>query len=233
MTPVPSASPPLHSSLSESVEDYLKTIFRLAAIEGERGVRPKVVADHLGVTTASVSTALRRLAASDLITRDEAQRIYLTAEGQRQARRVVRRHRLIETFLVEVLDVPWHEVHDEAERLEHALSDRLEDRIAALLGDPVTDPHGDPIPPREGSHDERWGPSLADGEPGTRFQVTRVSDRDAGALAHMGAMGILPGVVLDVVRRDPFDGPLWVAIDGHELPLGARLAGMIHGQASS
>ncbi len=150
-----------------------------------------------------------------------------TAEGD--GLRVVRRHRLLETFLAEVVGVPWDEVHDEAEVLEHALSERLEDRIDRLLGQPSHDPHGDPIPPRSGAHDERWGEPLAGAPAGARFRVERVSDRDAGALRYLAGLGIVPGVEVAVGERAPFGGPQWVTVGAERHALGAPLAGLVHG----
>ena len=141
----------------------------------------------------------------------------------------MRRHRLLETFLNQMLGMPWHEVHAEAELLEHVLSDRLEERIDAALGHPTHDPHGDPIPPRHGAHDERWGVGLDAVPPGACFRVRRVSDRDSAALRHLGELGMRPGVVVAVERQDPFGGPLWVRIDDRSCALGTPLTRLVHG----
>jgi DtxR family Mn-dependent transcriptional regulator len=123
----------------------------------------------------------------------------------------------------------WDEVHAEAEILEHALSDRLEERIDIALGHPTHDPHGDPIPPRHGRHKEKWGQRL-DGVPaGNRFRVERVSDRDSGALRHLGMLGVVPGAVIEVQELAPFGGPQWVKIDGRRHALGAQLTHLVHG----
>src|SRR6476661_6470457 len=137
--------------------------------------------------------------------------------------------RLLETFLNQMLGMPWHEVHSEAELLEHVLSERLEERIDAALGHPTHDPHGDPIPPRHGPHDERWGVGLDAVPPGAFFRVRRVSDRDSAALRHLGELGVRPGVVLAVERQDPFGGPLWVRIDDRSCALGTPLTRLVHG----
>lgn len=217
-------------ALTTAVEDYLKTIYALRA-RGET-VSTTGIAAQLGVSSPSVSGMLKRLSDDGLVTRDGTRDIDLTEQGRRHALRVVRRHRLLETFLVQVLHVPWDEVHDEAEHLEHAVSDRLEARIDDVLGHPDRDPHGDPIPPRDGEHDERWAQPLATVAPGSRFLVERVSDRDSEALRYLGALGIRPGVELVVDERSPFGGPLWVRVGERREAIGQQLACIIHGTAA-
>jgi DtxR family transcriptional regulator, Mn-dependent transcriptional regulator len=203
--------------VTDAAEDYLKAIFALRA--GERHATTTAIAERLGITAPSVSAMLKRLEADRLVRRPSPREIDLTPAGERAALRVVRRHRLLETFLFRVLDVPWDEVHDEAERLEHAVSERLEGRIDTLLGFPSRDPHGDPIPRGEG-HDDRPGPDLAAAPAGTRVRVERVSDRDPEALRYLGELGIRPDAVLTVVEHAPFGGPTWVELNGrrHALP---------------
>jgi DtxR family Mn-dependent transcriptional regulator len=140
---------------------------------------------------------------------------------------------LLETFLHRYLDVSWDEVHAEAEVLEHALSPRLEERMDAALGHPDRDPHGDPIPPRTGPHDERGDTPLGDAEPGDRFVVRRVSDRDSAALRYLGELGIRPGVSLRIEDHAPFGGPLWVRVGGRSHALGSTLVGLIRGCSGS
>jgi len=217
-------------ALTTAVEDYLKTIYALRA-RGET-VSTTSIAAHLGVSSPSVSGMLKRLHEDGLVTRAGARDIDLTERGRRHALRVVRRHRLLETFLVQVLHVPWDEVHDEAEHLEHAISDRLEARIDDVLGHPDRDPHGDPIPPRDGDHDERWAQPLVAAAPGSRFVVERVSDRDSEALRYLGELGIRPGVELVVGERAPFGGPLWVRVGDRREAIGQQLACIVHGTAA-
>jgi len=212
---------------TEAVEDYLKVIFQLAT-RGE-SVSTTMIARRLGVSAPSVSAMVKRLEAGDLVIRRDEGGLTLTAGGEVQALRVVRRHRLLETFLAEVVGVPWDEVHDEAEVLEHGLSDRLEDRIDAMLGHPAHDPHGDPIPPKSGPHDERWADPLSVAPTGSRFRIERVSDRDPDALRYLAGIGLRPGVQVDVGVRAPFGGPLWVTVDGMEHALGSQLTNLLHG----
>ncbi len=214
---------------SEVVEDYLKTVFHLSTAGGT--VTSSTLATRLGVAAPTVSAMLKRLEASGLVRRSSDHRVELTEHGRRHALGVVRRHRLLEVFLSEVLGVPWDEVHDEAEILEHALSARLEERIDVLLGHPTRDPHGDPIPPQSGEHVEDWASPLQSAPAGSAFVVERVSDRDSDALRHLAALGLGPGSVLQVLEWAPFGGPLWVEVDGRRHALGAGLVQVVHGRA--
>lgn len=208
-------------------EDALRTIFVLAG----RGdpVTTSALAARLDVTPPTVSSMLKRLAEHGLLDRTDS-RPSLTAHGERHARHVVRRHRLLETFLVEVLGLGVDEVHDEADALEHAVSDRVLERIDALLGRPPSDPHGDPIPRAGTGHVERCGRRLADADPPGRFTVQRVHDWDSGALAHLTALGIRPGAVVEVLDRGPYGGPLRVRVAGREHALGDPLTRLVHGE---
>jgi DtxR family Mn-dependent transcriptional regulator len=215
-------------SHTEIMEGYLNAIFTLANRSG--AVTTSAVAGELGVAAPTVSAMLKRLEANDLIRRSDDHQIGLTEHGTRHALGVVRRHRLLEVFLAEVLSVPWDEVHAEAKVLEHGISARLEARIDAFLGHPTRDPHGDPIPPPSGQHVEDWASPLAAAPAGSRFLVERVSDRDSGALRHLAELGIRPGAVLAVLEWVPFGGPLWVDIDGRRHPLGSGLVQVLHGR---
>ncbi len=212
-------------------EDFLKAIYALTTT-GEP-VTTGGLAHRLGVSSPSVSAMIRRLEGELLVERPRGAELRLTEPGERAALRVVRRHRLLETFLAHALDLSWDEVHAEAELLEHALSDRLEECIDVALGRPTHDPHGDPIPPRDGRHDEHYGDRLDAVAVGTVFLVQRVSDRDSEALRHLGARGVVPGAQLEVVEREPFGGPLWVVVQGERLALGAPLARLVHGRVQS
>lgn len=212
--------------LSETVENYLKTLHAVGS-EGEP-VTTSGVAVRLGVSPPSVSAMIGRLVSAGLVCR-VGRRIELTEHGARHAQTVVRRHRLLETFLARILGVPWDEVHAEAERLEHALSDRLADRIATALGDPLHDPHGAPIPPKDGSYREDWPDPLSTAPVGSRFRVQRVSGRHSEQLRYLGALGIRPGVTLIVEERAPFGGPVWVSLHGRRHGLGEPLTHHVHG----
>jgi DtxR family transcriptional regulator, Mn-dependent transcriptional regulator len=211
-----------------SAEDALRTIFVLSG----RGdpVSTSALARHLHVTPPTVSSMLRRLEGFGLVERTANHLTTLTPHGARHARHVVRRHRLLETFLVEVVGLRPDEVHTEADALEHAISDRLLDRIDALLGRPARDPHGDPIPRAGEGHVEGWGTRLADAAVGGEFRVERVQDWDGPALRHLLDLGVVPGLTLVVLERAPFGGPLWVRFDGRDHALGEPLTRLVHGR---
>lgn len=212
------ATPP-----STAVEDYLKAVFALETrLDGP--VPTTALAGRLGITPGSVSAMLRRLSELGLLEHEPYRGVQLTTEGRRIALRTLRNHRLLELFLVEVLDVPWDRVHDEAEQLEHALSEDLAERIAAKLGHPEFDPHGDPIPDRQLELSEPVTRSLTDVEVGDRVTFVRVSDSDPAMLRYLHARGITPGVVLVLTDRQPFGGPLTVRLSDRDHALGPELA---------
>jgi DtxR family Mn-dependent transcriptional regulator len=203
--------------MTPSTQDYLKAIYLLGS-EGEP-VSTNCLAGRLSVTAPSVSAMMKRLAAEGLVVHSPYRGVRLTSTGEAAALRVVRRHRLIEAFLHDVLQVPWDEVHDEAEVLEHALSDRLEDRIADLLGHPARDCHGDPIPPKRGPHREVVDVPLDRVPQGSRVRVERISDRDPAILRYGAHCGIHLGTELVVVDRSEPDGATWIRIDRRRRPL--------------
>jgi DtxR family transcriptional regulator, Mn-dependent transcriptional regulator len=212
------------------VEDTLKAIFALSTRNEQ--TTTSALAGQLGISPPTVTAMLNRLSDNGLVVRTPGHRVVLTEHGMRHALDVVRRHRLIEQFLARVLGVPWDEVHAEADVLEHAVSDALVRRIDAYLGYPTHDPHGDPIPSVDGTHVESWAVALADAEPGTRFRVERVSDRDSDALRYLGELGVRPGEVLDVIDRAPFGGPLWVRVNGQAHWLGSALTTLVYGSVA-
>ena len=181
-------------------EDYLKTIYAHTEWQPER-ITPSALAARLGVAPSSVTEMVKKLAASGLITHVPYGPLALTPAGVLRASAVVRRHRLIETWLVREMGYDWDEVHDEAEVLEHALSDRLLDAIDDRLGRPVTDPHGDAIPAADGSVVPRAGITVDRADPGLVGVVLRVSDRDPVVLRGLARDGIGPGTELEV--REP------------------------------
>jgi DtxR family transcriptional regulator, Mn-dependent transcriptional regulator len=211
------------TELSPAVEDYAKAIFALQQ-ELQGPVTTTAVAERLGVTAASASGMVRRLHEHGLVEHMPYKGVELTAEGRRVALRVLRHHRLLETYLAESLGVPWDRVHDEAEVLEHALSDDLEALIAAKLGHPTHDPHGDPIPSAELVLEERPNECLAALEAGVCGVLSRVSDAEPEILRYLAARGIAPGARFEVLERQPFDGPLFVRFGDDVHVLGGELA---------
>jgi len=206
-----------------AVEDYAKAIYSLTGW-GPETASTNDLADRLGVKAGSVSAMIKKLDEAGLVERVPYHGVRLTAEGTRVALGVLRRHRLLELFLAEVLDVPWERVHDEAEVLEHALSEDLTELISVKLGDPAFDPHGDPIPDRDLSVDETATETLAALAPGDRAQFVRVSDSNSEMLAYLSECGISVGDKLEMVDRQPFDGPVSILIDGDTHVLGLTLA---------
>jgi DtxR family Mn-dependent transcriptional regulator len=201
---------------TESVDDYLKAILELGG-ENEERVTGNSLATHLGIRAASVTGMLQKLAAQKppFVKYEKHHGARLTAAGKMRALEVLRHHRLLERFLHDVLDYPWDEVHDEAERLEHFISERLEDRIAAKLGDPETDPHGHPIPERNGALPDRQEVLLSSWACGVPAVISSVSDRDPAALREMKRLGLRPGVGI-TVEAGTRNRSLSVRVDGAE-----------------
>jgi DtxR family Mn-dependent transcriptional regulator len=211
------------SQVSDAIEDYAKAIYALQRRTGGP-VSTNALADRLGVTAASASAMMKKLAERGLASHVPYKGVELTAEGDRVALEVMRHHRLLELFLAEHLGVPWDRVHEEAEALEHALSEYLESRIAAKLGHPTHDPHGDPIPGPDLQIEEGVTRSLADLEPGESGRFTRVSDSDPDMLRYLSERGIAIGAALEVIDRQPFGGPLTVRFGTQSHVLGGALA---------
>lgn len=207
------------------VEDYLKVIFELESAAGVAGTTE--IASELGFAPPSVSGMIRRLADQGLIEHERYRGVRLTKAGRRAALRTIRRHRVIEAYLTTALAYPWDRVHDEAERLEHAASDELIDRMAAAIGEPTTDPHGAPIPSRDGILDETPVLGLDEVEVGARVCVERVGDRDAEQLRYLETLGIKPGTWIEVLSRQPFDGPIELRVGRTKRAIGHGLARQI------
>jgi DtxR family transcriptional regulator, Mn-dependent transcriptional regulator len=208
---------------SQSVQDYTKAIYALE-LRASEAVTTNALAERLGVTPGSASAMVKRLGELGLAEHRPYHGVSLTDQGRRVALEVMRHHRLLELYLVESLGVPWDRVHAEAEVLEHVLSEELEELIAAKLGDPTHDPHGDPIPTRDLKIEEGTTASLQTLGPGDRAIFTRVSDSDPEMLRFLAARGIAPGDELEVIEKQPFDGPLYVRFGDAVHVLGGGLA---------
>jgi DtxR family Mn-dependent transcriptional regulator len=214
---------PAQSLPTAAVEDYTKAIYSLTGW-GPETASTNDLAARLGVKPGSVSAMIKKLDDAGLVERVPYHGVRLTADGTRVALGVLRRHRLLELFLAEVLDVPWERVHDEAEILEHALSEDLTELISSKLGDPSFDPHGDPIPGPDLKLSETATENLASMEVGQKATFVRVSDSNSQMLAYLSQCGISVGNKLEMVERQPFDGPVSIRIDGAVHVLGLRLA---------
>jgi len=225
------------SNLSRSTEDYLKAIYGLGAEGGP--VQTSAIADVLDVATASVSGMLKRLAEARLLQHVPYRGVQLTPAGRDAALRVVRRHRVLESYLTSQLGYDWDSVHDEAERLEHAVSDELIDRMARALGNPLYDPHGAPIPTRSGEIKETNHVPLTEIDVGVRAEFRMVSDRDAERLRYIASLGLTLGSEIEVVDRQPFHGPVTIRVRGsatqiigHELAASLRCE-LVRGRANA
>ena len=219
------------SGVNSVVEDYVKAIYGHTEWQPDP-ITPSELAARLGLAASSVTEMVKKLARVGLVTHVPYGAVTLTAEGTALALRMVRRHRLIETWLVEHFGYDWDEVHDEAEVLEHALSDRLLGAIADRLGQPTRDPHGDPIPAADGSIVRPVALLLLDAADGSAGAVVRISDRDPALLRYLTAEGIMLDAPITVVGRRPFGGALAVRLDDadgrvRELDLGAGAAASI------
>lgn len=214
------------SDLSSVAQDYLKVIWTAGEWTAEP-VTTKALASRLDVSPSTVSLQVRRLTDQGLVTHARYGAIGLTDRGRTEALAMVRRHRLIETFLVERLGYTWDEVHNEAEVLEHAVSDRFVERIDAILGHPRHDPHGDPIPGRDGRLAVLPLVPLADLPAGASGVVGRVSDADPAVLQYLASVGVTLRAALTVVRREPAAGVISVAVAGRTTVLGAPAAAAV------
>lgn len=217
------------ATLSRSVEDYLKAIYRLAEEGGTAATND--IAQRLDLSPASVTGMVKKLAESRHLEHVPYRGVRLTESGRLAALAVMRRHRLLETYLITKLGYDWSNVHHEAERLEHAVSDELIDRMAFALGDPKYDPHGAPIPTRDGEIENVVLQPLAGIEAGTRVALRLVEDEDPERLRYLKSLGLVPMVEVVVTDRQPFDGPITVrvgvGVGGETRIIGKELAACI------
>lgn len=211
-------------SISAAMQDYAKAIYSLETRAAGDAVSTTDIAERLGVTPASVSAMLHKLAMQGLVDFEPYHGTHLTAQGQRVALEVLRHHRLLETFLAQELGVPWDRVHDEAEILEHVISEDLEQRIAAKLGDPRRDPHGDPIPGPDLCIDEAPTQGLLDLPTGARGRFVRVSDASPEILRYLDEVGIGLGDTMEILETPRFGGPLVVRVGEQIHMIGGQLA---------
>jgi len=215
---------------SESSDDYLKAILELSGPE-DRQVASTDIAVHLKISGASVTKMLQKLSSATpaLVIYEKHRGVHLAKAGRKRALEIVRHHRLIETFLYQILDYPWDEVHDEAERLEHFISERFEARVAAKLNYPDFDPHGHAIPTLDGSLPVSHSQTLAQAVANEQVQVASVSDRVPEMLRYLGSHGIKPGVWLKIIEQLPFRGAYRIIVGDSKkaILLSESLAGAI------
>ena len=217
------------SDLSRSVQDYLKAIYGLT--RGGVATTTTALAERLGFAPASVTNMLQKLAAMQppLVNYQKRQSVKLSPAGEQAALRILRRHRLLETFLVKVLGYSWDEVHEEADQLEHIITERFEERLARFLDHPEFDPHGDPIPSKDLVLPQKELSSLTVMEPEQGGRIRRVLTSSTEVLRYFDEIGVRPGESMVLSSRDPFDSVFTVKVGDAQIEhsLGARLAGLI------
>jgi len=205
-------------------EEYLESIYKLQ--QEQHPVSTSRLAEHLKLSPPSVSEMVKKLASKDLVSHTE-KGVCLTQEGNRIAKKVIRRHRLSERLLTDILGFRWDEVHDEACRLEHAISPEMEDRIAESLGNPKTCPHGHPIPDKDGKLIKEKVKRLCDLKAHEKGIIVNVFEEDPKMLKYLASLGLIPDVCVKVEEVAPFGGPLIVCVAGSRYALGREVASKI------
>ncbi|MDZ4180144.1 MAG: metal-dependent transcriptional regulator [Coriobacteriia bacterium] len=203
-----------------TLEEYLEAIYKLSQ---KGAVRPTPIAEAVGVSGPTVTATLKRLESHGMITRRRGE-VMLTEEGRKLALDIVRRHRISERFLVDVLGLSWDEAHEDACLLEHALSPRVMERLEAFLDNPEVCPHGHPIPNAAGEIALVEGAPLCDFGAGAEVRIVQVSEDDDAMLAYLGSMGMFPGTRVKVCEVAPFKGPIMVDVDGATYAIGREVA---------
>ena len=211
-------------SRSQSVEDYLKAIYKLEATLDGKGVPTSKLAAEMGVANASVTNMVKRLSDLGMVTYESYYGSKLTESGRKIALEMIRHHRLLELYLAEMLGYSWDQVHDEAEKLEHHISEQFEDKISELLNDPKFDPHGDPIPTKDGLMPELGLKPLSNVDINKSFEVRRVKNQTPDLLRYLDEHGLTPGAEVIIKKKEPFDGPLELSVDGNKITLGYKIA---------
>jgi len=208
---------------SVAIEDYLKSLWKL----GPKNVGTQELADNLDVTPASATKMIQRLTERGLVDHIPYRGASLTKKGELEALSVVRRHRLLETFLSQTLGLGREQLHDEAEKLEHALSKNLENAIADYLGNPKRDPHGHPIPGPNGELYNETDLPLSDSPLNMSLTVMQVPDDDSNVLSWLEKNGIHPGIQLKILSRDDFDGGINVSINNRKIRISSSIASLV------
>lgn len=209
---------------SLTVENYIKTIYQVAASQADETAATGQLAAALAVSPGSVTSMLKTLSESGLVSYTPYEGVRLTTAGKALALRVLRRHRLIELFLVQTLHLSWDEVHEEAENMEHAVSDLLVDRIDAFLGQPEVDPHGDPIPRADGSVESPQLRRLSECQPGEEFRLARVVDQSPRFLRYLTDASLPLGTAGTVVNNCAEAGTITLKTGQQETTLGHTVA---------
>jgi DtxR family Mn-dependent transcriptional regulator len=213
---------------SAAMQEYLAEAYRLAYYqEGDPYISTSALADVLDVSAPAVTRMVQRLKEAGYLEHEPYRGISLTPAGEREALISIRRHRLVERFLTDVMKFGWHEVHDDADDLGAVVSDVVVERMAELAGHPRRCPHGEPIPSREGHMPRVRDYPLNGAEPGSDLVVSRVSTHDSDKLQYLGSLGLKPGTRFTLVERAPFNGPLQLRVNGEIKMMGHELAGLL------
>lgn len=214
------------SEVTLTMRNYLADIYRLS--QGNSWVSTTTLAGAMDVSPPAVARMVKRLDGYGLLEHIPYQGVKLTPSGVREALLGIRRHRLVERFLVDVLGFGWHEVHDEADRMQYGVSQRIEDRIDELLDHPTRCPHGEPIPTREGVMPEVGDLPLVVISPGTRGHISRIKTHDPDKLQYLASLNLVPGIPYTLVSRQPFNGPIRLDIaERGEQVIGGELSSAI------
>ena len=213
------------TKVSSVTEEYLEVIYRLQEKSGV--ARTLELAETLNVAPGTITNTVERLEKESLIVHEPYKGVRLTEKGRGIALRMVRKHRLSERLLTDILDVAWDKVHDAACQLEHGISDEIAKRIEKALGHPKTCPHGNPVPTECGGIIEERSLPLAGSSPGEKGVVVKIADERPELLQYLETLGLKPGTLLEVVQKAPFNGPITVRVDGKDHALSRTVAGSI------
>jgi DtxR family Mn-dependent transcriptional regulator len=210
---------------SEPAEMYLETVYRLKGTAD--GARTSTVAKSLGISLGAVTNTLANLERQGLVRRKAYRGVELTSKGKAVALKVLRKHRLAEQLLTRIVGMKWTEVHEAACRLEHALTDDLTDAVEKLLGNPNTCPHGNPIPDESGRiHEERSQP-LSNFKPRDKTVLVKITEEKSDMLRYLASLGLMPGAIVEVQEKAPFEGPMIVKVMGATYALGRNVASVV------
>ncbi|MFO7321645.1 MAG: metal-dependent transcriptional regulator [Chloroflexota bacterium] len=213
---------------SAAMQEYLAEAYRLAYYQNDSPyISTSALAKVLNVSAPAVTRMVQRLKEDGFLEHEPYRGIYLTPAGEREALASIRRHRLVEAFLVSVMQFGWHEVHDEADNLGAVVSDEMVNRMEQMAGFPRRCPHGEPIPSADGHMPRVTDWPLNEAEPGSELVISRVSTHDENMLSYLGELGLKPGTRFELVARAPFNGPLQLRLGDQTCVIGHELAGVL------
>lgn len=211
--------------LTEQMEEYLETISKL--VERESEVTVSSVAEYMSLSPAAVSEMIKRMEEKNLVKRRHRHGLILTGKGEKIARTIIRRHRLSERFLTDMLGMSWENAHEQACRLEHAIGPEMEDRLAQILGNPSTCPHGHPIPDQNGKISESESCSLSELKVGESGKISIVEEENREMLCFLSSLGLMPGTEISIIDIAPFNGPMTVRMGDSRYALGSEVTDCI------